>query len=387
MEPESIFRYSAGQARSAFSQPVTLPHLLPQALAINPPTSNKILERLGAHLTPPHNMVLQTSRVAVSRGAYDDLARYCVAAAHRPDREVMWAYEACTEVIKEHSKSFYFSARLLPAGAREGIMALYAFCRLSDDIVDSASTPGEQDISKIRARLMLNSWAKANSRPVASIDHPVVVAWADTRNRFGIPQVLADELIEGVRMDLTIDRYDTWDDLWLYCYRVASTVGLMSMYVTGAETMAAVPYAIQLGVALQLTNILRDVGEDARAGRIYLPREDMAQFGYTEEMLLNGQINDRFINLMRFEIERAHALYEASWPGILMLPHDSRLAVAAAGAIYRGILDKIEQANYDVFNQRAHLGIGEKVRTLPALWLKLHTQQERISNKVAKRII
>jgi phytoene synthase len=196
----------------------------------------------------------------------------------------------------------------------------------------------------------------------------VVVAWADTRSRYAIPQELADELIEGVRMDLTIDRYDTWNDLWLYCYRVASTVGLMSMYITGTETMAAVPYAVQLGVALQLTNILRDVGEDARAGRIYLPREDMERFGYTEEMLMRGEINGRFVELMDFLIARANALYDAAWPGIGMLPADSRMAVLAAGTLYRGILDKIREAGYDVFNHRAHLSMGEKLRMLPALW-------------------
>ena len=265
-------------------------------------------------------------------------------------------------------------------------MALYAFCRLTDDLVDGADAGENLIVSRAKARIALNAWARENDsaerqalslRRVddakSSIVHrpsAVTAAWADTRNRFAVPQALADELIEGVRMDLTIDRYDTWDDLWLYCYRVASTVGLMSMYVTGAETMEAVPYAIQLGVALQITNILRDVGEDARAGRIYLPREDMERFGYTEEMLQRSEINRQFRGLMDFEIERAQTLYNAAWPGISLLPTDSRLAVAAAGTVYRGILSKIVAARYDVFNHRAHLTNGEKLRTLPGLWLK-----------------
>jgi phytoene synthase len=140
------------------------------------------------------------------------------------------------------------------------------------------------------------------------------------------------------------------------------------MYITGAQTMDAVPYAVRLGVALQLTNILRDVGEDARAGRIYLPQEDMARFGYTEEMLLNGVRNKQFVDLMDFEIHRAQALYEASWPGIAMLPSDSRLAVAAAGFFYRGILDEITAARYDVFSRRAHLSLSKKLRALPRIW-------------------
>jgi phytoene synthase len=172
-------------------------------------------------------------------------------------------------------------------------------------------------------------------------------------------------------MDLTIDRYDTWDDLWVYCYRVASTVGLMSMYVTGADSLEAVPYAVQLGVALQLTNILRDIGEDARAGRVYLPAEEMARFGYTGEMLFAGVVNRGFIRLMEFQIDRAHALYNAAMPGIGLLPKDSRAAVTAAAIVYRGILGKIRAANYDVFTRRAHLGMGEKLCALPGIWWAL----------------
>src|SRR5205823_4286246 len=139
-----------------------------------------------------------------------------------------------------------------------------------------------------------SSIASNNEEGVGEEAHPVLLAWGDTRHRYAIPIELAEEMIQGIGMDLTIDRYETWNDLWVYSYKVASTVGLMSMYITGAESMNAVPYAVQLGVALQLTNILRDVGEDARAGRIYLPQEDMARFGYTEEMLLSGLRNRQF---------------------------------------------------------------------------------------------
>jgi phytoene synthase len=175
-------------------------------------------------------------------------------------------------------------------------------------------------------------------------------------------------------MDLTLNRYQSWDDLWLYCYRVASTVGLMSMYITGAQTMDAVPYAVQLGVALQLTNILRDVGEDGRAGRIYLPLEDMDRFGYTEEMLLAGVRNKQFSDVMEFEIHRAQVLYNAAWAGIAMLPPDSRMAVAAAGLLYRRILDKITSAQYDVFSHRAHLSFSEKLIALPGIWWSTRAQ-------------
>jgi 15-cis-phytoene synthase len=340
----------------------------------NPPSSHQVLERLSDLLTPPLSHAMPT-KAQIRSGAYDSLGAHCLTQSHRPAESIMWAYNACTNVIREHSKSFYFSARLLPHGKRHGIMALYAFCRLSDDLVDEADAGVDINTARWQAEQALSEWARTNRSPGTGATDPVVVAWADTRSRCLIPEGLADDLIEGVRMDLTIDRYDTWNELWLYCYRVASTVGLMSMYITGADTMDAVPYAVQLGVALQLTNILRDVGEDARAGRIYLPREDMARFGYTEEMLLSGTINRQYMDLMQFEIARAHALYDAARPGIAMLPADSRMAVATAATVYRGILHKIAQNNYDVFVRRAHLSATEKIRALPALWWKLRTGQ------------
>jgi 15-cis-phytoene synthase len=354
------------------------------AAVLNPPTSRQVFERLADFLTPPHGIALQAARAKRRSGAYDNLAAHCLTVAHKPHDSKRWAYRACTAVIKRHSKSFYLSARLLPAGKRDSIMALYAFCRLSDDIVDGVAADEDRGIAMVKARLALDSWSRANAGLLPGSDHPVVVAWADTRARLGIPQVLADDLVKGVRMDLTIDRYDTWDDLWLYCYRVASTVGLMSMYITGTETMDAVPYAVQLGVALQLTNILRDAGEDARAGRIYLPREDMERFGYTEEMLLSGTVNSNFVSLMQYEIEKARALYRAAEPGISMLPADSRLAVAAASTLYRGILGKIEEADYDVFTRRAHLSMGEKVRLLPGLWWK---QKASLAGQIGRQAV
>ncbi|MEO5951272.1 MAG: phytoene/squalene synthase family protein, partial [Chloroflexia bacterium] len=300
MEHQSLYRFTA----TAPSPPVI--YSWPRVAPVNPPSSRRVLQRLHDYLTPPITAALPT-RSQIRSGAYDRTLAHYIAQAQRPNPEVIWAYRNCTQVIREHSKSFYFSASLLPSGKRQGIMALYAFCRLSDDIVDRADASAQQTAEEVRtnAAYALDEWAIVNRCSTAPGDHAVVAAWADTRMRCSIPSELADDLISGVRMDLTVSRYDTWDDLWLYCYRVASTVGLMSMYITGADTMDAVPYAVQLGVALQLTNILRDVGEDSRAGRIYLPREDMARFHYTEEMLHEGVVNREFIQLMRFQVERA----------------------------------------------------------------------------------
>ena len=301
-------------------------------------------------LTPPITAASPT-RTQVRSGAYDGMHAHCIAHAQQPNPALQAAYTECVRVIRRHSKSFYFSARLLPVRKRDGIMALYAFCRLTDDLVDEVEDNSAEALRE--ARRALDTWAVLNRAMTVpagkSPDSAVAAAWADTRLRYSIPTELPDDLIAGVRMDLTLNRYETWDDLWLYCYRVASTVGLMSMYITGAQTMDAVPYAVRLGVALQLTNILRDVGEDGRAGRIYLPLEDMDRFGYTEEMLLAGVRNKQFSDLMEFEIHRAQALYNAAWAGIAMLPPDSRMAVAAAASFTVDILDKITSAQYDVF--------------------------------------
>lgn len=286
------------------------------------------------------------------------------------------AYDACTRIVKTHSASFYFSAALLPPGKRQAVLALYAFCRLSDELVDGAASRG---LAPAATAHELAAWARrcAAPHPPAGETEPVVLAWADTRRRFGIPQVLADELLVGVHMDLTIARYATWAALWIYCYRVAATVGQMSLYITGAVHPAAAPYAIRLGVALQLTNILRDVGADARQGRIYLPLADLARFGYPPRDLLAGVRDARFVALMQFEIARARALYAQAWPGIRLLARDSRLAVAAAATIYRAILARIETNGYDVFTRRARVSPGAKLALLPRAWWAMQTVGSR----------
>jgi phytoene synthase len=199
---------------------------------------------------------------------------------------------------------------------------------------------------------------------------PLLPAWADVSQRYALPAGLTRELLAGVGMDLSIKRYATFSDLQLYCYRVASVVGLLSMHIIGF-TPGAESYAIQLGIALQLTNILRDVGEDAARGRIYLPLEDLERFGVREEDILEGVRSEAFQALMRWEIARAEALYQASWPGIAMLHRDGQMAVATAALLYRAILPKIAANGYDVFTKRACVSRREKLLLLPAIGLQL----------------
>jgi phytoene synthase len=271
------------------------------------------------------------------------------------------SYRECRRMILRHSRSFFFSSHFLPPHKRRAVRALYAFCRTTDDTVDL--TPNDP------ARA-LAAWLRTLRSPALAARHPTLPAWHDTCRRHALPAPLTNELLAGVAMDLTIHRYATFADLWLYCYRVASVVGLLSMRIVGYGP-GAEPYAIKLGVALQLTNILRDIGEDARRGRIYIPQEDLARFGLCDDDILAGRVDARFQALMRFEIARARQLYAESWPGVALLASDSRFAIGAASHVYASILDKIAANNYDVFRLRAHLSTAEKLALLPGIWRKV----------------
>lgn len=275
------------------------------------------------------------------------------------DHELAQSYAHCRRVTRQASKSFSLAARLLPAPKRRAIEALYAFARTSDDLVDEHHDPTSA----------LETWIAQVQGTLAG-DDPLLPAWADVAQRYTLPSGLTKELLAGVGMDLSIKRYATFSDLQLYCYRVASVVGLLSMHIIGF-TPGAESYAIQLGIALQLTNILRDVGEDAARGRIYLPLEDLERFGVREDDILAGVRSESFQALMCWEIARAEALYQASWPGIAMLHRDGQMAVAAAALLYRAILPKIAANGYDVFTRRACVPRREKLLLLPVIGLQL----------------
>ena len=274
------------------------------------------------------------------------------------------AYQTCAEITRAHSRSFYLSSAFLPSEKRRAVRALYAFCRLSDNLVDQ-----EGPASPHERRRRLQVWREAMRRPPEAQDHPVLLAWAACRQRYAIPIRYSEELLDGMQMDLVRTRYQTFEELWRYCYRVASTVGLNTMHIVGFdERPETYQRAQELGVALQLTNILRDVGEDWRRGRIYLPQEDLARFGYSEAELGRGVINDRYRALIDWEIRRAHGLYERAWPGLALLHTDGRLAIALAAQTYRAILQKIVRNGYDNFHRRAALTTWEKLSLLPGLW-------------------
>jgi phytoene synthase len=269
------------------------------------------------------------------------------------------AYTHCRKLTAIHSRSFYLASRLLPVAKRQAVWALYAFCRISDDIVDQ---PGRN------VNIALANWRRRMLASNPPPDDWVALAWADTQARYHIPLRYAEQLIDGVAADLHRTRYTTFADLATYAYGVASTVGLMSMHIIGFSGPEAIPYAIKLGVALQVTNILRDIAEDWRAGRVYLPQEELTAFHLAEADLAAGQVDDRWRAFMRFQIARNRRLYQEAWPGIAMLHPEGRLAIAAAARFYEGILEDIEKRDYNVFRVRAHVGLWGKLRKLPHLW-------------------
>jgi len=279
------------------------------------------------------------------------------------DAALRKAYQHAEAVTAVHSKSFHFASGLLPEEKRSAVRALYAFCRTVDDIVDE-STDDEHESRLDYWRTMIETASFADNDLVAA-------AWADTITRYHIPRHYALQLIDGVNRDLMQSRYQTFDELATYCYGVASTVGLMSMYIVGFHSNEAVPYAIKLGVALQMTNILRDIGEDYRNGRLYLPREELTFYGVREQDIVEGRITDNWRQFMKFQIERTRQLYEESWTGVKMLEREGQLAIGAASVFYQGILDDIESHDYDVFTRRASLSALGKVSRIPALWLKI----------------
>ena len=260
--------------------------------------------------------------------------------------EATWRREAA-EATARGSKSFYFATRFFPVELAASAHAVYWFCRTSDDIVDE-----NPDIAA--ARRELDAWREGLKAALSGSEaaHPILRHFAGACDRHSIPAEYAFELLEGMRMDLEGARYRNFADLRVFCYRVASTVGLMMSHVIGYEG-DALPYAEDLGVAMQLTNILRDVGEDLGRGRIYLPLEEMEQFGYSEGALRRGERSPEFLALMRFQAERARYHYNQSLPGVPMLRPEGRFAVEIAARVYSGILDQIEAMDYDVFARRA----------------------------------
>jgi phytoene synthase len=262
------------------------------------------------------------------------------------------SYQYCVKVARSRAKNFYYSFVLLSAQQRKAMCAIYAFMRYCDDLSDEpGATRGA--IEQWRAEL-------DDALEGRFSGHAVWPGFHHTVRRFGIPHEYFRQMIAGVTSDLEPRRVETFDELYQYCYQVASVVGLTIIHIFGFDTRSALPLAEKCGVAFQLTNILRDIQEDAGKGRIYLPAEDLRRFGVTEEDLRSGNRSEKFVRLMRFEAARARAYYNESAPLLDLIHPRSRSSLWALISIYSRLLERIEGANYDVFSRRVRLTLFEK---------------------------
>ncbi|MEO8373333.1 MAG: phytoene/squalene synthase family protein [Candidatus Solibacter sp.] len=262
------------------------------------------------------------------------------------------SYLYCRNVARSRAKNFYYSFVLLSSQQRKAMCAIYAFMRYCDDLSDE---PGA-------SRTAVERWQADMEEALQGrfADHPVWPAFHHTVRRFGIPHEYFRQMIAGISSDLEPRTLQTFDELYRYCYQVASVVGLTIIHIFGFDTRSALPLAEKCGVAFQLTNILRDIREDAELGRIYLPAEDLERFGVSADDLRTGKRSPQFLALMQFEAARARSYYDESRPLLELIHPRSRSSLWALISIYSNLLDRIVETNYDVFTRRVRLSLFEK---------------------------
>jgi 15-cis-phytoene synthase len=289
---------------------------------------------------------------------------------------VAQAYAACETIARREAKNFYYAFRALPKPKRAAVCAVYAFMRHADDLADDEQLPREERL--IQSQRWLDEWHRAAAGEPTS--NPVFIALRDTQQRFGISTELLDQLVQGTMLDLTapagaaVTTYPTFQDLYRYCYFVASVVGLVCIRIFGYTDPQAETLAEQTGIAFQLTNILRDVREDAERGRVYLPLEDLKQFHLTAEQFTSRPTGQGMTaaerGLLELEAGRARQYYRAADSLVPLISPDSRAALWVLVTIYRRLLQRIENAHYEVFSTRVSVPTGEKLWILGrGLWM------------------
>ncbi|KAH0699954.1 hypothetical protein KY290_014768 [Solanum tuberosum] len=294
------------------------------------------------------------------------------------------AYDRCGEVCAEYAKTFYLGTMLMTPDRRRAIWAIYVWCRRTDELVDgpNASHITPQALDRWEARLE----DIFNGRPFDMLD----AALSDTVSKFPVDIQPFRDMVEGMRMDLWKSRYNNFDELYLYCYYVAGTVGLMSVPIMGiapeskATTESVYNAALALGIANQLTNILRDVGEDARRGRVYLPQDELAQAGLSDEDIFAGRVTDKWRIFMKKQIQRARKFFDEAEKGVTELSSASRWPVLASLLLYRKILDEIEANDYNNFTRRAYVSKPKKLLTLPIAYARSLVPPKSTSSPLAK---
>lgn len=334
---------------------------------------DKIVQRCAAHLRARAPNGFFESHAETTTSSDGDLKSMDTSDL---DALLAEAYEESGIVTAAFAKTFYLGTQLLSKPAQKAIWAVYVWCRRTDEIVDAPRQPEDTnmltDLSAWEIRL-------ENLFRYGIVEDVLDLPLLDCKINYPkLPIEPFVDMVRGMLMDipdLGQDRYETFEELHLYCYRVAGTVGLMTMPVFGCakgytEEIAKEP-ALSLGVAFQLTNILRDVGEDAvKRGRVYLPQEDLRRFGVTEEQIMAQRLDDNYIAMMKFQIERARMYYDRALRGVPMLSEESRLPVQSSLDCYGKILDKIEENGYDTLNTRAYVSKSEKLFTIPFSWYR-----------------
>ena len=278
-------------------------------------------------------------------------------------------YDECRLYTRHYAKSFYFSSFLLPKEKRNASYAVYTFCRYADNIVDLAKSlpagaPAQKRGVKGGIEYKINSLLE-NLDDIYAGKNPKlsgISAFADAVKKFDLPRQYFNELVEGVSMDIKTKRYESFSELDSYCYKVASVVGLIMSEILGYSNSIALTHAVHLGKAMQLTNILRDINDDFRMDRVYIPQDELQQFGYTEDDIKNKVLDKRFAELIKYQIARARHYYELASKGFSYLTNDgSRTTVVLMYKIYSGILDRIENSNYDIYSERLYVNPARKI--------------------------
>lgn len=272
--------------------------------------------------------------------------------------------DLCSSLTRRSRSNFYYAFLFLPRAQREAIYAVYAFCRIVDDVVDLGGVPEVQ-------RRELGRWRQELARCFeGQPQEPVAQRLASAIKRFPVPRSALEAILDGVEMDLDRSRYETFEDLYPYCCRVAGAVGLCCIEIFGYSDPRCRDYAVDLGVALQLTNILRDVKADAERGRIYLPQENLRRFGVSAEDLRTGRYSPAFVELMRFEARRAQQFYEQAWATLPAQDAPRLLAAEIMGRIYFALLQAIEARQFRVFGERVTVPVSRKLAIALSCWAR-----------------
>ncbi len=278
------------------------------------------------------------------------------------------SYERCRELNAQHGKTYYLATLLLPPAKRPYVHALYGFARYADEIVDDLSST----LTDAEKSQWLSSWSEKffdDWRAGSSTD-PVCMATIDTCLRWNIPEEHFRAFIHSMKMDLTVETYETYEDLYEYVYGSAAVIGLQMVPILEPSDERAYDYAMKLGIAFQLANFIRDVGEDLERGRVYLPLAELRQFGVTREDLQRREMTPAIVEALKFQIQRVRDLEASSRAGIAMLDPASQPCIDAARILYCGIVDAVEDIDFDVLNKRARVSLARRLAVAGRAWFK-----------------